>query len=180
MLQTKTVPMNALVRDMWAAHGLRLLRFGVVGISGVLINSGVLFVLVSFLGVHHLLAAAFSSEVSILTNFALNDRWTFGDARTGSSRLRRGFQYNSVAFGGMAISVCVLAVLTAGLGMYYLIANLFAIGAATVSNYLLNTRFTWTLPARSTQHRAPRFGMRPYELEAVTVPVSRQAVSREP
>jgi hypothetical protein len=107
-----------------------------------------------------------------LTNFALNDRWTFRDAATETSWLYRGAQYNTVALFGMVISVAVLALLTNGLGVHYLIANLFAIGAATVSNYLLNTHFTWTLPGRSPERHGLRVGMLSCDLEAVAVPVS--------
>jgi dolichol-phosphate mannosyltransferase len=138
-------------------HGRRFARFGVVGISGVLVNTAVLWFLVSLLGMHHLLAAAISSEVSILTNFVLNDHWTFGDHTAEISYLRRGAHYNAVALCGMVLSLGVLAVLVDVFGLYYLLANLIAIGASTVSNYLLNARFTWSLhrsPARQAEATA--------------------------
>lgn len=126
-------------------HGRRFARFGVVGISGVLVNTGVLWALVTLCGLHHLIAAAISSEVSIVTNFVLNDHWTFGNHAAEISYLRRGAHYNAVALCGMVLSLGVLAVLVDVFGLYYLVANLIAIGASTVSNYLLNTRFTWSL-----------------------------------
>lgn len=136
-------------------HGRRFARFGVVGISGVLVNTGVLWALVTLLGVHHLLAAAISSEVSILTNFVLNDRWTFADHAAEISYLRRGAHYNAVALAGMVLSLGVLAVLVDAFGLYYLVANLIAIGASTFSNYLLNTRFTWALHRASAPQPEP-------------------------
>jgi dolichol-phosphate mannosyltransferase len=136
-------------------HGRRFARFGVVGISGVLVNTGVLWALVSFFGVHHLIAAAISSEVSILTNFALNDHWTFGDHAAEISYLRRAAHYNAVALCGMVLSLGVLAALVDAFGLYYLLANLIAIGASTVSNYLLNMRFTWALHRASTPEAEP-------------------------
>ncbi len=136
-------------------HGRRFACFGVVGISGVLVNTGVLWGLVTLFGVHHLIAAAVSSEVSILTNFVLNDRWTFADHTAEISYLRRGAHYNAVALCGMVLSLGVLAVLVDAFGLYYLVANLVAIGASTVSNYLLNTRFTWALHRASTTQPEP-------------------------
>jgi dolichol-phosphate mannosyltransferase len=134
-------------------HGRRFARFGAVGISGVLVNTGILWSLVSLLGFHHLVAAAISSEVSILTNFVLNDHWTFGDHSAKISYVRRAAHYNAVAIAGMALSLGVLAVLVDAFGLYYLLANLIAIGSATVSNYLLNMRFTWSLHRDKTSSR---------------------------
>lgn len=136
---------SAALQRVAERHGRRFARFGAVGISGVLVNTGVLWALVTVFGVHHLIAAAISSEISILTNFVLNDRWTFGDHTAEISYLRRGAHYNAVALCGMVLSLGVLAVLVDAFGLYYLVANLIAIGASTVSNYLLNTRFTWAL-----------------------------------
>lgn len=57
----------------------RFVKFCVVGFSGLLVNVAVLFVLADLLGMHTNLAAALAIEVSICTNFLLNDRWTFAD-----------------------------------------------------------------------------------------------------
>jgi putative flippase GtrA len=179
LLQFDSDVSKVLLRDLLATHGTRLVRFGLVGASGVMVNTFVLYILVSLAGMQHLAAAAFSSEVSILTNFALNDRWTFGDARAGSFTLRRCFRYNSVAIGGMVISVGILAILTMGVGMNYLIANLFAMGAAVASNYVLNTRFTWTLPSCSADRRTLRLAGRFYRPRVLTVPVGGSRVGLE-
>lgn len=128
---------------MVARHGSRFVRYALVGVAGVLINTAVLYLLVELAGFPHLPAAAISSEVSILTNFVLNEIWTFRDARGSSHPFRRAVQYNTVALGGMVITLAVLFALTNWLGMHYLIANLISIGAATLSNYMLNMRFTW-------------------------------------
>lgn len=60
-----------------ARHALRLTRFVLVGGCGVLVNTGVLFCLVAVLGWHQLPAAAVATEIAIISNFILNDRWTF-------------------------------------------------------------------------------------------------------
>lgn len=134
---------SALSLDSLSSHGNRFVRYALVGGSGVLVNTGILYLLVTIAGLPHLVAAAFSSEVSILTNFVLNEVWTFRDARAGRHPVRRAVHYNVVALGGMVITLAVLFALTTWLGMHYLIANLIAIGAATLSNYALNMKFTW-------------------------------------
>ena len=130
--------------SLTGGHAQRFLRFGVVGATGVVVNMVLMFFLVEGGHVNQLVAAGLASEASILSNFALNDRWTFRDARPATSWLRRAVQYNAVALSGMVISLGILALLMATLQLHYLVANFLAIGAATFSNYVLNSRFTWT------------------------------------
>jgi len=59
-----------------------LWRFCAVGASGVVVNLGALAALTGA-GVVSSLASALAIELSILSNFALNDRWTFLAAREG-------------------------------------------------------------------------------------------------
>jgi dolichol-phosphate mannosyltransferase len=114
-----------------------------VGISGVGVNTALLYLLTEAVGFNHLVAAVFATESAILNNFLLNDRWTFGDAQSGTSWLRRILRYNSVTLVGLVISVAVLAGLTYLLNLHYLLANLFAIGAGTLWNYVGSSYFTW-------------------------------------
>jgi dolichol-phosphate mannosyltransferase len=129
-------------------HGRRLVLFGVIGVFGVGVNMSLLFLLGGVVGMNHLIAAAIASEVSILGNFFLNDRFTFSDARPTISWLRRMVQYNGVTAWGMVLQLGILATLTLSVGIHYLIANLVGIAAATVSNYVLNTLFTFGLPEK--------------------------------
>jgi dolichol-phosphate mannosyltransferase len=120
----------------------RFYRFAVVGAGGVLVNSGVLWTLVSRAHVSTILAGALSTETAILSNFLLNDRWTFRDRRDHRV-LGRACRYNGVALSGLAVSVTSLSVLTHVWGVEYLMANLLAVGTATLWNYAVNSRFTW-------------------------------------
>lgn len=124
------------------AHLARMARFGLVGGSGVLVNMGLLYLLVGVLRVERHLAFVLATEAAILSNFALNDCWTFADAATSLSWLQRAARYNTIALGGLVISLGVFAGLTR-VGMHFMVANLFAIGAATVWNYVANARLTW-------------------------------------
>lgn len=117
------------------------LRFGLVGISGIILNSAVLWLLSSGAHLPLLLASALASETSIISNFWLNDRWTFRDAGQ-LPVLQRFLRFNGAALAGMLVTMAVLWVLRQ-FGVALLPANLLAIGSATVLNYWLNSRFTW-------------------------------------
>jgi dolichol-phosphate mannosyltransferase len=126
-----------------AAHGWRILRFGLVGGSGVAVNMGVLALLVSMAGWPLLFAAPVATETAILNNFLLNDNWTFRDRRSGVGWLHRAWRYNSITLGGLLLSVTVLAALVHYAGLHYLIANLVAIGVGAGWNYSMNFWLTW-------------------------------------
>lgn len=125
------------------ARSQEFIRFCLVGVSGLLINSAALWLLVHSLGLPIPVASAIATELAILSNFLLNDSWTFGASRRSQSFLQRLLRYNSVAFGGMLITAAVLTGLTALAGLPLLLANVVAVLCATLWNYLINSRWTW-------------------------------------
>ena len=64
------------------------IKFCVTGLSGVLVNLGS-FHLLTALGVHRYLASPIAIEPSIISNFLINNYWTFADRDlTGAKRIR--------------------------------------------------------------------------------------------
>ncbi len=120
----------------------RPLCFGLVGLSGFGVNTAVLLALVQGMRLPLLLASVLATEVAILSNFMLNDRWTFRAAACHSFG-QRLLRFNGVALGGMAISSATLAILTTYAQLDLLLANLVAVGAAMAWNYVVNSRWTW-------------------------------------
>jgi dolichol-phosphate mannosyltransferase len=92
-----------------------------------------------------LFSAIIATEVSILTNFLLNNFWTWEKNKNQFSFIKRLFSYNLVALGGLLISVITLFVLTDVFNMYYLISNLFGILLATFWNYIINDKITFKI-----------------------------------
>jgi dolichol-phosphate mannosyltransferase len=121
----------------------RPLRFGVVGLSGIVVNSAILWVLVRQLHLAVMLGSVLATEAAILSNFLLNDRWTFRTAAHQGRFVQRLLRFNGVALGGMAITTAVLAALIAHGHLPLLFANLLAVGAAMGWNYVVNSRWTW-------------------------------------
>ena len=124
---------------------IRFVKFGLVGLSGVLVNEGLLWLLTENLGLYYLLSAAIAVETAIITNFILNDIWTFRDRRTPGniSLLGRGLKFNLVSLGGLGINIAILWTVTEVVGISYLISNLIGIAGATLWNYTINTLWTW-------------------------------------
>ncbi|MBP1928784.1 dolichol-phosphate mannosyltransferase [Methanolinea mesophila] len=122
----------------------KILRFALVGLSGILVNTGFLYLFTEVGGLFYLASSAIAIELSIISNFFLNEFWTF-KSRSGLIRRRwkRLASYNFLALGGMAVNMVVLYGLTAGFGVYYLTANIIGILFGFLWNYLTNRNITW-------------------------------------
>ena len=138
------------------ARFVRPLRFGLVGASGVVVNTLILWLLTQIGGVTLLVASALATEVAILTNFLLNDRWTFGTGQSREGAFVRFLRFNSVALGGMAITIALLALLTSTMRMPLLMANMIAVCGAMIWNYLINSRWTWRSNPATKQTNSPQ------------------------
>jgi dolichol-phosphate mannosyltransferase len=124
---------------------LRFAKFGLVGASGILVNEGLLWLLAGPVGLPLVLGSALAVEASIISNFALNDIFTFRDRRTPGNQayLLRLAKFNLVSLVGMVINTGLLLFFTQGLGLDYRLANLIGIAAAFLWNFFINTRWTW-------------------------------------
>lgn len=94
----------------------RFLKFSVVGGSGVFVNLGFYYLLTRPTGwVESLwgrnIAYALSVELSILSNFLLNDRWTFADRCEGVPFSQRFIRFHLVSGVGFLINWGVFALL---------------------------------------------------------------------
>ncbi len=121
----------------------RFIKFAFVGLSGVFVNSGLLWLLVEFTHLPFYLCSLLAIETSIITNFLLNDNWTWKDRRT-SPWVQRLFRYNvTTAFSSIFINITVLLLLKEWVGVPYLLANLVGIGCGVIFNFLVNSVWTY-------------------------------------
>jgi putative flippase GtrA len=123
-------------------HGLRrrhnwfqLVRFGVVGASGYVVNIAIYSGLLG-LGLHYRGAATGAWVVAVLNNFWWNRHWTFG-AREGHA----GFQalrFFVVSFVAFLVSLVILTLLVESVGIAKVPAQLIAVTAVTPLNFVGN------------------------------------------
>jgi dolichol-phosphate mannosyltransferase len=122
----------------------RVVKFMAVGITGVVVNVGLLYFLTEVFGLYYLLSSLIGIEASIISNFILNDLWTFRDiGETKYSWGNRLVRFEAVSFTGVLINVSTLYLLTTVFGIYYVISNLAGIALAFTWNFLVNRRYTW-------------------------------------
>ncbi len=138
-----------IVRTFWqrrvrVSDYKRFLKFCVVGASGVLVNEGLLWLLTDGFGLFYLYSAIVSIEASIVSNFTLNNIWTFRDRRLASGNIFiRLLKYNLTCLIGVGLNVFILWLLTEILGMHYLISNIFGIVVAFTWNYTASVKWIW-------------------------------------
>jgi len=101
----------------------RAFLFGIVGLTGLLVNTGVLTLLANGLpGMHYLLAAAIATQASTTWLFLLTEWLVFRGDKPGSigSRAVRFFLLNNVA---LLLRLPLLALLVEWLGLGVIVAN---------------------------------------------------------
>lgn len=123
----------------------RFLKFIGVGLSGVVVNEGILWLLTEFASIPYYLSSLVGIEASIISNFTLNDYFTFADRRTGKtgSFILRLLKFNVTCAAGAGIQYGLLLLLTSVFGINYLISNLIGIVVAFAWNYTLSLVWTW-------------------------------------
>jgi putative flippase GtrA len=123
------------------ANWVQLLKFGVVGGSGYLINLAVFAVLSGNLDLHHAAAAVGAFCVAVTSNFLWNRYWTFaaGDGPAGFQAVR----FFAVSVASLLLNLAVLEALVTGASMGELSAQAIAVAVAMPFNFLGNRLWTF-------------------------------------
>ena len=126
----------------------RFLRFLVVGLSGTILDFGLLIGL-KWLGMGTLLAATLSFSAGVINNFTWNYYWTYADAQGERLGLQLG-QFALVSALGLGINnLCVLSLESLSTAwmpdpsLAYLPAKIVATGVVVFWNYFANRYWTF-------------------------------------
>ena len=137
------LPFSTRVR-LGLRHGpnwLQLVRFGLVGASGYVVNLAVFAAAVKIADVHHLVAATLAFVVAVTNNFWWNRHWTFraGHGHAGFQAAR--FLVVSLAAFGLGLLLLQGLVVIAGLAKVP--AQAIAVLVAMPANFLGNRLWTF-------------------------------------
>jgi dolichol-phosphate mannosyltransferase len=137
----------------WSRSG-RLLRFLAVGLSGVVVDMTILYLLTDIRTLHLPLtrSAIVAGEVAIINNFIWNDRWTFRSQslqqKGRRQMLRRFLKFNLVCLMGLILKALFLNFFFNVLQLNQYISNFIAIALVTVWNYWINVKLSWRVTDR--------------------------------
>lgn len=137
-----------LARQMRRLESGRFLKFCIVGLTGVGVNEGLFALLTSDRvwgeqsAVYY--AGVIAIETSIITNFILNDLWTFRDRRkSAGGTLSRLLKYNLTCAVGVGVNLGIFSLFYEVFDVHKLVSWLIGIAAAVLWNYGGSTLWAW-------------------------------------
>lgn len=98
------------------------IRFSIVGTSGFMINSGLLFVLYKKIGIPIFLSQLLASEVSLFSNFIMHNHWTYKHKVTHKTSKELLAQFHLTSWSAIIGSALIVSLLVSRFEMNYLIA----------------------------------------------------------
>ncbi len=118
------------------ANWLQLVRFGLVGGVGFVVNIAVYTLFVHGVGVEYRVASVLAWLVAVANNFILNRHWTF-DASGGLARFQ-ALRFLLVSLAAEILSLLLLTLLVQGAGLSKVPAQALAVAASMPLNFLGN------------------------------------------
>ncbi len=129
----------------------RMVKFGTVGLGGVLVNEGTVWFVMEELGLKRLgelglsVSVILGFQTSVAFNFIFHEHWTFKDREVDKShlsKLKRFIKYEWASVGGLVIQWAAAVTLTY-VGIHYLVANLIGIILGMAFRYAYSTVKVW-------------------------------------
>ncbi len=126
----------------------RFISFTFVGISGIVVNSAILYYAKEYLYVPIPIASLIAIQIAIFNNFFWNHRFTWTDREMkGFHAIRTGLiRFTLVSWIAGGLNWIILLLLHHYAGIHYILANLIAIFIASILNYFLNDLWTFRHP----------------------------------
>lgn len=136
---------------------LRFIKFGIVGTIGAGVTYFFWIFLEKLLGIPDRIALAIAIEISIVSNFFLNNIWTFKDRKKDKRNFLKFLKFNLVSFWGLLINVFIYTIFRDYLSFsekyfifdnffsfsYKYFAEFFGILGGFLWNFFINNFWTW-------------------------------------
>ena len=120
------------------------IRYCLVGLVGMLVNIGAYLLLNRYFQIPLQTASLIAIEASIVSNFLLNNYWTFKTRPKKLSMIRRMLNFHIAAgISGILFYYLFFLLLTTVLGINDVLSIICATTTGTISNYTINSLWTW-------------------------------------
>jgi dolichol-phosphate mannosyltransferase len=125
---------------------MEFMRFGIVGLTGMLVNIVLLLFATEVLSIYYLVSAVLATQGSSLSNFVLTDRWVFSNRRTNlarkswTSRLLLFLGMNNVA---LFLRGPLILFLTEFLFIHYALSTLLSLIVVAVLRFFVSDLWIW-------------------------------------
>lgn len=125
------------------ARTLRLIKFGLVGLSGYFVNTAALALFSDVLGIHYLVGATIATQVSTTWNYGFTDSWVYGLREARRGHLARFSMFWLMNNATLVLRLPMLWLLTSFLGVHYLISNVISLGVITIARFWASDELIW-------------------------------------
>lgn len=143
MIKIKTI----LTYPRFKENTFTLPRYILVSLASFILGTLVLWLLTDKAHWFYLISGVIGATVSIVTDFFLNEVWTFSrrrrDGFSAPKLIQRFLKHILSKVVGLAIALSVLALGTQVFGIHYLVSNLMGIAASFIWNYAMSYRWVW-------------------------------------
>jgi putative flippase GtrA len=119
----------------------KLLKFGIVGCSGMIIDFGTTYLCKEILKINKFISNGIGFILAATSNYFLNRNWTFN--RQSEDIGTQYVQFMIVSAIGLGINSIVLYLLNEKLKWNFYFSKLIAIGITTIWNFFANLLFTF-------------------------------------
>jgi putative flippase GtrA len=140
--QQKAADMHLVFDILSRSFILKFLKFGAVGLSGVLVDFGVTYVCKEILKIQKYVSNALGFTVAATTNYFLNRIWTFE-----SHNPEIGIEYIKffvISLIGLGINTLILWILVSKFRQHFYLSKLLAIAVVMIWNFIMNLIFTFS------------------------------------
>jgi len=120
----------------------KFVKYGVVGVLGLVVDMGVFYLMNKELGINYAVSNITSSTLAVIHNFILNSYFTF---KVTDDKLKRFLSFYLIALVGMAISTGLLALFIDGLKMDAMISKLIAVFIVAFIQFFFNKKLTFRI-----------------------------------
>jgi dolichol-phosphate mannosyltransferase len=122
---------------------LRFARFGVVGLIGTAVNTGLLVLLTQEAHLWYLAASLVATQISVAFNYVLAERLVFGDVTPRRSGVFRFGSYALINNASLLVSGPLLVLLVSALGIGLAAANVFTLLFLGLLRFGIADSYVW-------------------------------------
>lgn len=119
------------------------LRFLAVGLSGLFVNTLLMYLFTDLLGIFYLISAVLATQGSTTWNFILTERWVFAGRNNRNKLWLRAAAFFIMNNAMLLLRGPMLAIFVTWLGMNHLLGNLLSLVLMTVLRYMIADNMIW-------------------------------------
>ena len=120
-----------------------VIKFGLIGISGTIINFLLLYALTDLVGMFYIGSAVIATIIASTNNYILNHKWTFSD-RTISNHLLGWTKYQLVSSSTDWIYIGMIALFTEVFGIWYILSAALSLVLIFPAKFILASGLIWS------------------------------------